>query len=101
MPLQFNVKPVAEKLQQRFKATDRQVALAGADGHIERTAGAARQRDNVRGLTFEPFQPEAWRLVRGRIKECTRVESHKAAIALRPSGEQNNAGALGLGIAVP
>ena len=93
--LQLDIKPVAEQAHQRIEARGGEMALAGGDGLVERTAGAAGERDDAAGLALEPFELEPWRLVRRRIEEGARGQPHQAAIAGLGGGEQHDARAFG------
>src|SRR6478672_12780569 len=66
------------------------MALPRRDSHIEWSARPARQRDDVRGFSLEPFELETRRFVRRRIEKSARIEPHQAAVALLPLGQQHD-----------
>ena len=88
--LQLDIEPVAEQLHQHCKPRHRQMALAGGDGLIERTARPAGQRDDPLGLSCEPVELDMRLFVRRRFEEGARIEPHQAAIAGFARGEQNH-----------
>src|SRR5215467_16294262 len=90
MPLQFDVQAVAEELEQRIKAGSREMALAGRDGHVEGAARSARQRNEVRSFSLQPFEPEARRLVRRRVEKGARIKPYQAPVTLAPRGQQHD-----------
>ena len=52
--LQFDIEPVAEQPLQFLAARQRERVLAADDGRVERSARAAGERDQARGLAVEP-----------------------------------------------
>ena len=61
--LQLDIKPVAKQLDQRVEAGAGEVTLSGGNRVVERTAGAAGQRDDAICFAIQPPDLEPWRLV--------------------------------------
>ena len=94
VPLQLDIEPIAEQLQQALAAPVRQIALAREERRIERPAGTAGERDQAVALAFEPGELEVGLLVWRGFEKRPRVEAHQAAVAALARGQENNARAL-------
>src|SRR5262249_26211438 len=86
MPLQLNVEPVAEQPLERGAAGLREMALSGGNCRVERSAGAAGQRDQAFSLSLEPGKTQMRRLVGRGFEKGAGVKPHQAAIAALPRG---------------
>ena len=89
--LQFDVEAIAEQRHQLFATRRRELILSRHQRKIENPAQAAGERDDPLRFAGKPVDFQMRLLVRRRIEERARIQSHQTAIALLACRKKNEA----------
>ncbi len=87
--LQFYVEPIAEQALQLVAACDSERALTGDDRNVERTVGAARERDQSIRRALEPGKLDMGAFMLLGLEISARRQPHEAPVTVLAGGQQD------------
>ena len=88
--LQFDIEAVAEQARQPIATRRGQRRMIAMERQRNRSVRAAGQRDQIFGISLEPFELDMRGLMNRRLQERPRVQPHQAAIAALARGQQHD-----------